>query len=117
MKIDTSTLFTALSNDVRLRCLLLIQLEGELCVCELMHSLELSQPMISRHLALLRDSALVTDRRTGQWVYYSINTELTEWVKVILQTTATANNEQSPFIDDLQTLRDMPNRPGAACCA
>lgn len=117
MRIDTNTLFTALSNEVRLRCLILMQLEGELCVCELIHSLGLSQPMISRHLALLRDSGLVNDRRSGQWVYYSINTGLDSWAKDILHTSALANCEQLPFSNDLHTLHDMPNRPGAACCA
>ncbi len=117
MKLTTNTLFTALANDIRLRCLILMQLQGELCVCELIHSLNLSQPMISRHLALLRDSGLVTDRRAGQWVYYSINADLAEWVKVVLNTTALANCEQSPFSEDLLALQDMPNRPGAACCA
>ncbi|MDH5394102.1 MAG: metalloregulator ArsR/SmtB family transcription factor [Gammaproteobacteria bacterium] len=117
MKIDANTLFTALSNEIRLRCLLLIQLEGELCVCELIHALDLSQPMISRHLALLRDSGLVNDRRSGQWVYYSINPDLDDWAKNILQATAQANIKQSPFANDRQSLKDMPNRPAASCCA
>jgi len=117
MKLTTNTLFTALANDIRLRCLMLMQLQGELCVCELIHALNLSQPMISRHLALLRDSGLVSDRRAGQWIYYSINADLAEWAKAILQTTAEANCEQFPYSDDLLALQDMPNRPGAACCA
>ena len=117
MKPDTNTLFTALSNNIRLRCLILMQHDGELCVCELIHALNLSQPMISRHLALLRDSGLVTDRREGQWVYYSIKKELADWAKDIINTTALANYEQSPFFEDLQVLHDMPNRPGSACCA
>jgi len=117
MKLDSSTLFTALSNDIRLRCIMLLQLEGELCVCELIHALNLSQPMISRHLALLRDSGLVNDRRAGQWVYYSINVDLVDWAKDVLQTTAIANCEQLPFSADIHSLKDMPNRPGSACCA
>ena len=117
MTIDANTLFSALSNEIRLRCLMLMQLEGELCVCELIHALNLSQPMISRHLALLRDNGLVKDRRAGQWIYYSISPEIDEWAKNILHITALANCEQSPFSDDLLTLTDMPNRPGSACCA
>ena len=117
MKINANTLFTALSNEIRLRCLILMQTEGELCVCELIHALDLSQPMISRHLALLRDSGLVNDRRSGQWVYYSVNPELDDWAKTILQTTAQANSELSPFADDLHSLKAMPNRPAASCCA
>ena len=117
MKIDPNTLFASMSNEIRLRCLMLMQVEGELCVCELIHALDLSQPMISRHLALLRESGLVSDRRAGQWVYYSINPELDDWAKNVLQTTSLANCEQTPFSADLKILKDMPNRPGSACCA
>ena len=114
---NSSTLFSALSNEVRLRCLMLLQLEGELCVCELTHALDLSQPMMSRHLALLRSSGLVTDRRAGQWIYYQINSELDDWVKQILQITAQTNQSVEPFSTDLQLLNSMPDRPEAACCA
>ena len=68
MTLDANTFFSALANDIRLRCLVLMQLQGELCVCELTHTLDLSQPMISRHLALLRETGLVQTRRAGQWM-------------------------------------------------
>ena len=117
MELDANTFFSAVSNEIRLRCLMLLQLEGELCVCELTHALDLSQPMISRHLALLRKNGLVSDRREGQWIYYQIHPDLDEWAKDILDTTASANHDKAPFADDLGVLRDMPNRPGKACCA
>jgi len=113
----TSNLFSALSNEIRIRCLSLLQLEGELCVCELTHTLELSQPMISRHLAILRDAGLVSDRRSGQWIYYRIHTDLDDWVKKIITTTVIANKNTAPFKNDQQTLKDMPDRPDASCCA
>ena len=116
MTIDSQILFSALSNEIRLRCLMLLQLKGELCVCELTHALDLSQPMISRHLALLRNNNLVTDRRAGQWIYYQINPELEDWAKTILQATAQANQNRVPFVNDAQVLADMPNRPGVSCC-
>ena len=117
MRIDAHSFYSALSNEIRLRCLVLLQSEGELCVCELTHALALSQPMISRHLALLRDTNLVIDRREGQWVYYSINPKLPNWAQKVLKATTKGNIEQSPFCDDLKALSSMPNRPGAACCA
>ena len=117
MKIDANTLFSALANEIRLRCLMLLQLEGELCVCELTHALKLSQPMVSRHLGILRDSGMVTDRRAGQWIYYSLNPVLDDWAKLVLQATAEANKKQTPFISDARNLWAMPNRPDAACCA
>jgi len=117
MTIHANTFFSALANEVRLRCLVLLQNQGELCVCELTHALDLSQPMISRHLALLRDSGLVADRREGQWIYYQINPFLPDWMHDILKTTAQANVRQAPFVAYKRALCDMPNRPGAACCA
>ena len=117
MNITPNALFTALSSEIRLRSLLLMQQEGELCVCELIYALGLSQPMISRHLAILRDNYLVIDRRSGQWIYYSINPELSEWAQQVLQTTTLANRQLAPFSDDLDALNAMPNRPNSACCA
>ena len=58
MNLTAQSLFSALAHEIRLRSLLLLQAEGELCVCELTHTLGLSQPMISRHLALLREAGL-----------------------------------------------------------
>jgi len=111
------SLFNALSNPIRLRCILLMQAQGELCVCELTYALALSQPMISRHLAVLKESGLVTDRREGQWVYYQINQKLPQWINSVMQTTATENIENEPFANDLDNLSQMPNRPGSVCCA
>lgn len=117
MILEPNTLFSALSHDIRLRSLLLMQAAGELCVCELTHALGLSQPMISRHLALLREAGLVTDRRAGVWIYYTINPELPAWARAILATTANGVLPQPPYSMDSASLRDMPNRPGASCCA
>lgn len=117
MMLEANSFFSAIANDIRLRCLMLMQLEGELCVCELTHALDLSQPMISRHLALLRETGLVQTRRDGQWMYYRIHPQLDAWAKKVLKETARANEQQSPYVDDLSALQAMPNRPGASCCA
>jgi ArsR family transcriptional regulator len=110
-------LFAALAHEVRLRCLLLLQREGELCVCELTHGLELAQPTVSRHLAQLRESGWVEDRRQGLWVYYRVNTELPAWARDVLATTAAGIGGRAPFVDDRRRLAQMPNRPGARGCA
>jgi len=46
-----------------------MQAEGELCVCELSHALNLSQPKISRHLALLHESGMLVVRRSETWMH------------------------------------------------
>lgn len=117
MAINPYTLFRMLADPTRLRLLLLLTAENELCVCELTHALDLSQPKISRHLAHLRESGLLEARRAGQWMYYRINPALPEWTAVILQETLSGNREHAPFSTDHHALAEMPNRPGAACCA
>lgn len=69
---NEAQLFKALADETRLRVLALL-LEGELCVCELIAALELPQSTVSRHLAYLRNSGWVTDRRQGVWMYYRLN--------------------------------------------
>lgn len=74
-----ATVFKSLADETRARMTLLIAREGELCVCELTTALEESQPKISRHLALLRSSGVLEDRRQGQWVYYRLHPDLPDW--------------------------------------
>jgi ArsR family transcriptional regulator len=80
--------YKCLSEDTRLKCLLLITLNDELCVCDLTSALNLSQPKVSRHLAQLRNCSILTDQRRGKWVFYSLNKLLPEWAVEVLQTTA-----------------------------
>jgi ArsR family transcriptional regulator, arsenate/arsenite/antimonite-responsive transcriptional repressor len=65
----------ALSDPIRLRIVLLLHAEGELCVCELMAVLKLPQSTVSRHLAYLKRSCWVDTRRQGLWMYYTISRE------------------------------------------
>ncbi|OJT38421.1 metalloregulator ArsR/SmtB family transcription factor, partial [Serratia plymuthica] len=62
-------LFKNLSDDTRLNLVLLLRQAGELCVCELSGALDEPQPKISRHLAMLRESGLLLDRREGKWIF------------------------------------------------
>jgi ArsR family transcriptional regulator, arsenate/arsenite/antimonite-responsive transcriptional repressor len=114
--IDTLQLFKCLADETRLKSLILLQFEGELCVCELMEALQEIQPKISRHLALLREHRLVLDRRQGQWIYYRLNPDLPDWVKAVLAETTQSNK---PYIDaNLKKLRCMGDRPERTktCC-
>jgi len=107
-------LFKALSDLTRLQCILLIQHEQELCVCELMAALELSQPKVSRHLALLREVGLLEAERRGQWIYYRLSPTLETWVLSIL----TQASQQQNLTELTQRLTSMGDRPErvAQCC-
>ena len=63
----------ALSDPIRLRIVLLLQAEGELCVCDLMAVLKLPQSTVSRHLAYLKRSCWVDIRREGVWMHYTLS--------------------------------------------
>ena len=111
-----TTVFKCLADDTRLRTMLLISAEGELCVCELTCALDESQPKISRHLSQLRSCGLLEDRRQGQWVYYRLHPGLPEWVAEIIQATLNANRH---WLDaDRKRLEQMGDRPerAVACC-
>ena len=66
-----SRLFRALGDETRLRIIALLA-HGELCVCHLEECLRVSQPKVSRHLAILRAAGVADSRRDGSWVYYRL---------------------------------------------
>ena len=72
-EIASLQLFKILSDETRLGIVLLLREMGELCVCDLCTALEQSQPKTSRHLAMLRESGLLLDRKQGKWVHYRLS--------------------------------------------
>ncbi len=100
--LDPNELFSLLSDSTRLRCIMLLQKKGELCVCELCEVLDCIQPKISRHIALMRKSGLVSHERKGQWIHYSIHPDLPDWVKAIIQTVCINLAEEEPFYSDIK---------------
>lgn len=113
--ITPSEFFSLLSDPTRLRILMLIQHEGEVCVCELTFALGDSQPKISRHLAIMREAGIVASRREGTWMHYRIARDLPVWAVELVETTHKLAQGLSPYIDDLEKLHDMDNRPERVC--
>ncbi|MFX1535954.1 MAG: ArsR/SmtB family transcription factor [Promethearchaeota archaeon] len=66
-----SRLFKALADKTRLKIMMLLDIR-EMCVCEIMVALDLTQPTASHHLGILEAVDLVEDRREGKWVFYSL---------------------------------------------
>lgn len=69
---DFTRFFKAFGDRSRLKILQLLS-SKEMTVNEIVRAMELSQPTVSRHLALLREAEIVIDRRQGQQVFYSLN--------------------------------------------
>ena len=64
-------IFNALSDSIRLEIIEFLR-DGEKCVCEITPLLKLTQPVVSRHLRILKDAGLVKKRKKGTWHLYSL---------------------------------------------
>ena len=100
-----ANIFKALSDDTRLRVIKLLQ-DRELCVCELMQVLDMSQPRISRHLSVLKNAGLVNDRREGKWIHYSLRKETQgKEIKILLDAMVVMANDDAVVKADKKNLK------------
>jgi len=67
--------FKLLADKTRLKIITLLKQRKELCVCDLVDYLNISQPGVSQHLRRMKSAQLVSEEKRGQWVYYSLNLE------------------------------------------
>ena len=110
------SLFKCLAEETRLKAVLLIHAQDELCVCELTAALNISQPKVSRHLAQLRDCGVLTTRREGQWMHYAINNALPDWARTVIATTARDNIAFTySCCERLSEMGDRPQRSRNLC--
>jgi ArsR family transcriptional regulator len=113
----------ALADGTRLRILGLLT-TGEVCVCHIHESLKISQPKASRHLAYLRRTGLVTTRREGLWVYYSLAPAADPLSSTIQQAVIHTLSHLEPVRKDAVRLQKatgccipgVAGVPGYACC-
>lgn len=68
----TAIIFKAFCDENRIRILQLLQ-GGERCACMLLEEMNISQPTLSHHMKILCDSGIVTGRKDGKWMHYSIS--------------------------------------------
>ena len=103
--LSVSKLCKCLGDDLRLSLVCLMDVQREICVCDLVDALDAPQSTISRHLAQLRQCELVVARRQGTWMHYRLNPELPEWALTVIETLAGPARAQL----DLRT-------PAPVCC-
>lgn len=82
-------LFHALSDGTRLSILQRLRF-GERCVCDMTDALDAAQSRLSFHLKVLKDAGLVTDRREGRWMYYTLSPETLGEVAEMIDALASA---------------------------
>ena len=77
-------ILSALSDQTRFAAMRLLYDGDEHCVCELMRVIGATQSRMSRHMQALKQAGLVVDRRDAQWVRYSLNPDLSEDIRAVL---------------------------------
>jgi ArsR family transcriptional regulator len=105
--------FKALADSTRLRILNLL-LQGELCVCDVQYVLEISQPNVSRHLAYLKNSGLVLDRRDGYRIFYRLSDPDHKAKKLLYDFLRQSFLQQTQLKDDTARLKEAVS---AGACA
>ena len=106
MELDQLTeCYKAMADKTRLNILALLRHE-ELCVCELVDILKMTQPSISQHLRKLKQAKLVKERRNSQWIFYSIDGEIYPFIK--------ANLDSLP--DMAAKIEELKASGGKVCC-
>lgn len=105
----------ALADSTRLRILMLLLGRGELCVCELTEALALPQPKISRHLAVLRESGMLLDRRAGLWIHYRVHPDLPAWAREALIAVGRGCTGEQPFESDRTRLARLTPGSTGTC--
>lgn len=94
-----------LSDETRLRILMILT-KRELCVCQIMAVLGISQPLISRNLALLDDAGLLDERREGKLVFYSLKKDLPQFIVSLIKSISTELKDDEITLVDLESLKD-----------
>jgi ArsR family transcriptional regulator, arsenate/arsenite/antimonite-responsive transcriptional repressor len=79
---ELTSLGQAIADPTRVRIIGALR-RGELCVCELVDALEISQSTLSGHLQVLRHTGMVTTRKEGRWIYYSLTDQKTALIEAI----------------------------------
>jgi ArsR family transcriptional regulator, arsenate/arsenite/antimonite-responsive transcriptional repressor len=102
----------ALSDETRLRILNLLY-EKELCVCDIMETLQISQAKASRHLIYLKNAGLVKDRKYAQWVYYSVSRD--EGMKFMDSLVYDNLRNTDPYEADIGNLQKWLKRKNIKC--
>jgi len=102
---DMLKLFKLLSDESRIRILMLLT-KKELCVCQLMGVLGISQPLVSRNLSLLSDAGLLDERKDGKLIFYSISKNLPSAAKCIINLLKKEMKENKTFKNDIASLTE-----------
>ena len=106
----------ALADATRVRILAALR-GGELCVCELGDALGVTQSTLSTHLQVIREAGLVGTRKSGKWVYYSLEPAAARLLgRVFAHFQAGLKNHRVLRRDTTRLSKRLAERDAGACC-
>ena len=101
----TANIFKLFSDVTRLRTLMLLS-RAELCVCQIMGVLGVSQPLVSRNLSMLATAGLLDERRSGKLVFYKLKKHLDDPFVSIVKVVKSLTKDDEVFSIDINSLED-----------
>ncbi len=113
---EAASFFKVLADEARLQMLWLLFNQQELCVCDIMAVLGITQSKASRHLRTLYNAGLVSDRRAGLWIYYSLRPVRNDFTGTFLEILRSQLAGRKDAADLLKKLNDWLAQKDLACC-
>lgn len=75
----------SINDETRLKILRFIDLNGEVCVCDIENAFDMIQSRISRHLKILKEGGFLSVRRDGRWAYYSLRSPMDSFRQAVIK--------------------------------
>jgi len=104
----------ALSDPTRIRVMAALR-NGELCVCELVDALDISQSSLSSHLQICREVGVVTTRKESRWIYYSLSARYAPLIETIFSELQTLGRDEQLRRDARRLKKRLQMRVGDRC--
>ena len=104
----------ALSDPTRIRVMAALR-NGELCVCELVDALDISQSSLSSHLQICREVGVVTTRKESRWIYYSLSARYAPLIETIFSELQTLGRDEQLRRDARRLKKRLQMREGGRC--
>jgi ArsR family transcriptional regulator, arsenate/arsenite/antimonite-responsive transcriptional repressor len=112
--LEVLTIARALADPTRIRIIAALR-NGELCVCELVDALGVSQSSLSSHLQICRQAGVLTTRKESRWIYYSLSTRYTPLIERIFSELQTVESDEQVRRDARRLKKRLQMREGGRC--
>jgi ArsR family transcriptional regulator, arsenate/arsenite/antimonite-responsive transcriptional repressor len=104
----------ALADPTRVRIVAALR-KGELCVCELVDALDITQSSLSSHLQICRQAGVVATRKESRWIYYSLSTRYGPLIERIFSELQTVGRDEQLLSDTMRLKKRLRMRQGGRC--